>query len=48
MQAGYARKSPTKGTASSIFAGSGWKVMQQKNLHSYTLCLVGKLVHIYP
>lgn len=51
MQAGYARKTltkGTKGTAGSIFADSGCKVMQQKNLHLFILCLVGKLVDIYP
>lgn len=45
-QMGCARRIPNMDTANSYFAGSCWKVMQQQNLYSYTICLVGESVNI--
>lgn len=46
-QANCAERIPDTDAAKGGFAGSCWKVMQQKNLCSYTVCLVGKSVTIY-
>lgn len=45
-QANSARGIPDTDTAKGGFVGFFWKVMQQKNLCSYTVCLVGKSVTI--